>query len=364
MRTAIQLTADAGPWPDLVAYVVEAERMGVDMVWVAEAWGSDAASPLGYLAARTSRMLLGSAVFQLGVRSAAMTAQTALTLAAMSGNRFALGLGTSGPQVMEGLHGVPFAHPLGRMRETLDVIRLAFAGERISLDGRHVQLPLPDSEGKALRLSIAGNDSIPIYLATLSPKLLELTGEQADGWLGTSFVPESADAYFEHLRCGADRAGRTLADLDICQGAEVAFARDDAELAAMVDARRPGVAFSLGGMGSASTNFYNQAYARQGFADVAREAQARWVEGDRVAAAALIPDELVLATTLIGTEQMVRDRLALWEQVGVTTARLYPAGANLDERLDTLGRVLDMIRVVDASVEAAPPPTDEPGLHL
>ena len=206
MRTAIQLTADAGPWPDLVTYVVEAERMGVDMVWVAEAWGSDAASPLGYLAARTSRMLLGSGVFQLGVRSAAMTAQTALTLAEMSGNRFALGLGTSGPQVMEGLHGVPFAHPLGRMRETLDVIRLAFAGERISADGDHLRLPLPDSEGKALRLSITGNDSIPIYLASMSPKLLELTGEQADGWLGTSFVPEGADAYFEHLRRGADRA--------------------------------------------------------------------------------------------------------------------------------------------------------------
>ena len=343
MRTAVQLTADAAPWPDLVAYVVEAERMGVDMVWVAEAWGSDAASPLGYLAARTSRILLGSGVFQLGVRSAAMTAQTALTLAAMSGNRFALGLGTSGPQVMEGLHGVPFAHPLGRMRETLDVIRLAFAGERITADGKHVRLPLPDSEGKALRLSIAGNDSIPIYLATMSPKMLELTGEQADGWLGTSFVPEGADAYFEHLRRGADRACRPLADLDICQGAEVAFARDDAELAAMIDARRPGVAFSLGGMGSASTNFYNEAYARQGFADVARDAQARWIEGDRAGAAALIPDELVLATTLIGTEQMVRDRLALWDQVGVTTARLYPAGETLDERLDTLGRVLDMV---------------------
>lgn len=343
MRTAVQLTADAAPWPDLVDYVVEAERMGVDMVWVAEAWGSDAASPLGYLAARTERILLGSGVFQLGVRSAAMTAQTALTLAAMSGNRFALGLGTSGPQVMEGLHGVSFTHPLGRMRETLDVIRLAFAGERITADGKHVRLPLPDSEGKALRLSIAGNDSIPIYLATLSPKLLELTGEQADGWLGTSFVPEAADAYFEHLRRGADRAARSLAELDICQGAEIAFARDEVELAAMIEARRPGVAFSLGGMGSASTNFYNQAYARQGFADVARDAQTLWIEGDRAGAAALIPDELVLATTLIGTEPMVRDRLALWDQVGVTTARLYPAGQTLDERLDTLGRALDLM---------------------
>lgn len=338
MRTAIQLSGDSGPWGELVDFVVESERLGVDVVWVAEAWGADAPSPLGYLAAKTDRLLLGSGVLQLGVRSAAMTAQTALTLANISDDRFLLGLGASGPQVMEGLHGVDFAHPLGRMRETIDVIRQAFAGERIEYDGRHVQLPLPGGEGKALRLTSGGNDQIPIYLASLSPKMLELTGEVANGWLGTSFVPEGAEAaYFGHLRAGAQRGDRSLDQIDVCQGAEVAFARDETELAQLVDARRAGLAFSLGAMGSAETNFYNNAYSRQGFADVAAEAQRLWVEGDRAGATRVIPDEMVLATTLLGTEEMVADRLRVWLDAGVDTVRLYPARRSTNGSTPSVG---------------------------
>jgi len=348
VRTSIQLSADAGPWPELVDFVRESERLGVDTVWVAEAWGADGPSALGYLAAVTERVTLGSAIFQLGVRSAAMTAQTAMTLAAMSDNRFVLGLGASGPQVMEGLHGVEFAGPLTRMRETLDVIQQAFAGERISYEGSKIKLPLPGGEGKALRLAIRTDAEIPIYLAALSPKMLELTGERADGWIGTSFVPEGADAaYFSHLRTGAERAGRTLVDIDICQGAEVGFARDEDELASMVQERKMGLAFSLGGMGSADTNFYNQAYSRQGFADVAAEAQQRWFDGDRAGAAEVIPDEMVLGTTLLGTEEGVAARLRDWHDAGVDTVRLYPAGDTLDQRLDTLGRALDLVRALD-----------------
>lgn len=350
MRTSIQLTADAGPWAEpggLVDFVREAENIGVDAVWVAEAWGSDAATTLGYLAAVTERMQLGSSIFQLGVRSAAMTAQTAMTLAEMSGGRFVLGLGASGPQVMEGLHGVPFAGPLTRMRETMDVLEQAFAGDRIAIDGKRIQLPLPGGEGKALRLTIRTEHEIPIYLASLSPKMLELTGERAQGWIGTSFVPEGADeAYFSHMRAGAARTGRTLDDIDICQGAEVAFARDEDELQEMLQHRKGGLAFSLGGMGSADTNFYNSAYSRQGFADVAEEAQRLWVSGDRAAAAAAIPDEMVLATTLLGTEAGVAERLRTWADAGVDTVRFYPAGANLDERLDTLGRAVDIARAL------------------
>jgi F420-dependent oxidoreductase-like protein len=346
MRTAIMLSAEAGRWPELVDYVVEAEALGVDIVWVAEAWGADAATPLGYLAARTERIQLASGVFQVGVRSPVMTAQTAITLAEMSGGRFVLGLGTSGPQVMEGLHGVRFDHPLGRVRETIDIIQQALAGEKIRYEGRHFALPLAGGEGKAMRLSIKTEHRVPIYLATLSPKLLELTGERADGWLGTAFVPEGAAAYFESLRIGAERAGRHLSDLDICQGAEVAFARDEAELARMVEARKAGVAFTLGGMGSATTNFYNRAYARQGWDGVAAEAQALWVSGRRAEAAAVIPDEMVLATTLVGTEPMVRQRLQTWRDVGVTTARFYPYGDTLGERLDTLARTLDLVRAM------------------
>jgi F420-dependent oxidoreductase-like protein len=339
VRVGITVTAE-GHWPDVVDYVVEAERLGAAVCWTAEAWGTDAATPLAYLAARTERMQLASGIMQLGARTPAMTAMTALTLARISGNRFILGLGASGPQVMEGLHGVPFAHPLGRMRETIEIVRRAFAGERVAYEGRHFRLPLPDGQGKALRLSQPANPDIPIYLATLSPKMLELTGELADGWVGTSFVPEAAASYLDPIAAGAARAGKSLADIDICQGAEVAFG-DDVE--AMVERRKPGLAFSLGGMGSATTNFYNDAYSRQGFADVAAEVQRLWVDGKRDEAARRVPDEMVLATTLIGTEAMVRDRLRVWRDAGVTTARFYPAGNSLDERLATLARAIEMV---------------------
>jgi alkanesulfonate monooxygenase SsuD/methylene tetrahydromethanopterin reductase-like flavin-dependent oxidoreductase (luciferase family) len=193
-------------------------------------------------------------------------------------------------------------------------------------------------------LSMPPNTDIPIYLAALSPKMLALTGEVADGWLGTSFVPEGAEAYFEHLRTGAERAGRSVSDLDICQGAEVAFARDEDELRSMVARRRKELAFSLGGMGSASTNFYNDAYSRQGWAEVAARVRELWQAGSRDEAAELVTDDMVLATTLIGTEPMVAERLRVWQAAGVDTVRLYPAGETLAEKVSTLGRALDLVR--------------------
>ena len=344
MRTAIQLVAEAAPWPDLVEWVIEAERLGVDHCWVAEAWGSDAATPIAGLSQHVDQMTFGSGVFQVGARSAANTAMTALTLQHITGGRFSLGLGASGPQVVEGLHGVPFARPLTRMSETIQVIRMAEAGERLELNGEEVRLPLPGGEGKTLRLSLqSSNQPLPIYIASLSPRMLTLTGEVADGWLGTSFVPEGSASSFEALATGAERSGRKLADLDLCQGAEVAFARDDQELKAMIDGRRAGLAFSLGGMGSADTNFYNQAYARQGFEEVAVESQRLWLAGNRKAAAAVIPDEMVLASTLLGTVESVAERLRVWRDTGITHIRLYPAGDTLEARLDTLGQALDLI---------------------
>jgi alkanesulfonate monooxygenase SsuD/methylene tetrahydromethanopterin reductase-like flavin-dependent oxidoreductase (luciferase family) len=194
-----------------------------------------------------------------------------------------------------------------------------------------------------------GDEPLAIYIASLSPRMLALTGEVADGWLGTSFVPEGAQSSMDALAEGAARSGRTLADLDLCQGAEVAFARDEAELHEMLQRRKAGLAFSLGGMGSARTNFYNAAYARQGFADVAAESQALWLAGQRDAAASVIPDSMVMATTLLGTESQVADRLRVWEDTGITQVRLYPAGETLDERLDTLGRALDLVRGLESS---------------
>jgi F420-dependent oxidoreductase-like protein len=343
MRTATTVEATRD-WRATMDFVVEAERLGLDVCWVAEAWGSDAPAPLGYLAARTSRILLGSGILQVGTRTPTAIAMTAMTLAELSESRFLLGLGSSGPQVIEGLHGVPFARPVTRMRETLAVIRQVFAGEKVDHHGELVRVPLPGGEGRPMRLTMAPNEDIPIYLAALAPNMLRLTGEVADGWLGTSFVPEGADAYFGYLREGAARGGRQVTDLDICQGAEVAFAADEDELRHMVAGRRKELAFSLGGMGSASTNFYNDAYSRQGWAEVAAEVRAAWLAGDRTAATALVTDDMMLATTLIGTEPMVRDRLRTWQAAGVDTVRLYPAGDTLDARLTTLGRAIDMVR--------------------
>jgi len=348
MRTAttVELSGDSD---EVVTFTVEAEKLGLDICWVAEAWGSDAPSALGYIAARTQRMLLGSGVLQVGIRSPVMVAQTAITLSNLSNGRFLLGLGASGPQVIEGLHGVSFSRPLARIRETVDIVRQAYAGGKISHSGKEFQIPRPGGEAVPMRLSTRPQHAIPLYLAALSPAMLRLTGEIADGWLGTSFVPEgAAEAYFIHLDEGLAAAGRTRADIDICQGAEVAFASDEDELHRMVAARKKQLAFSLGGMGSASTNYYNQAYSRQGWADVAVEVRERWQRGDRDGAAHLVTDEMVLATTLVGTEQMVRARLAVWKDAGVDTVRLYPAGDTLDAKLRTLGRAIELVGEVGA----------------
>jgi F420-dependent oxidoreductase-like protein len=324
-----------------VDFVCEAERLGVDFAWSAEAWGQDAVSPLGYLAARTSRIRLGTGIMQISARVPSMTAMTALTLATISEGRFVLGLGASGPQVVEGLQGVPFARPLARMRETIEILRMAFRGEKLRHEGEHFRLPLPGGEGKALRLAQPPDPDIPIYLATLAPRSLELTGELADGWLGTSFIPESAEAALGSLRAGAERAGRPLDDLDLQAGGSVGFGDD---LEALIAPLRPSLAFTLGAMGSKRHNFYNDAYRRAGWAEVAAHVQALWLEGRRDEAAAAVPDEMVLAANLLGSDDMVRDRIRSYAKAGVTTLRLAPMGRDLGERLETLGRALDLVR--------------------
>ncbi len=344
MRTATTVEFSGAPG-DVASFVVEAEKLGLDVCWVAEAWGADAPSALGYLAARTDRILLGSGILQVGTRTPVAVAQTAIALSNLSGGRFLLGLGASGPQVIEGLHGVPFARPLARVSETVDIVRQVFAGGKISHSGDEFQIPLPGGEGVPMRLSTRAEHTIPIYLAALSPAMLRLTGRIADGWLGTSFVPEgAADAYFAHLDRGLAAAGRTRADIDVCQGAEVAFAADEDELRGMLAGRRKELAFSLGGMGSSSTNYYNQAYGRQGWAEVAAQVRERWQIGDRDGAAGMVTDDMVLATTLIGTEEMVRARLAVWRDAGVDTVRLYPAGDTPEAKLSTLGRAIELVR--------------------
>ncbi len=327
MRVAISLRLASEDWAQASAYVVEAERMGVDCLWSAEAWGHDAVTPLAFMAARTSRIRLGTGIMQAGTRTPALVAMTAMSLAAMSGGRFLLGFGVSGPQVIEGWHGIRFERPIQRLREMVEIVRRATRGERLEYKGSIYELPLPGGEGKALRSAAKPQPNIPIYLATLSPRSLEMTGEIADGWLGTSFMPEHARVFFEHLETGARRAGRSLADLDLQAGGVVAFSDD---IDRLIPPRKPGLAFSLGAMGSRQHNFYNDAYKRAGYTDVALEVQRLWLDGRRDEATARVPDELVLKTNLLGTNAMVRRRLELYRDAGVTTLRVEPAGDLLD----------------------------------
>ncbi len=342
-------TGQRNEWEESVTFVVEAERLGADYAWSAEAWGQDAVSPLAYLAAKTSRIKLGAGIMQISARAPIMTAMTALTLATLSGDRFILGLGTSGPQVVEGLHGTAFARPLTRLRETIEIIRLALRGERIQYAGKHLELPRPGGEGKALRLALPPKPDLPIYLATLAPKSLELTGEVADGWLGTSFTPDHPEGFFPAIAAGAQKAGRTLSDIDLQAGGAVAFGDD---LDALVAPRKKNLAFTLGAMGSAQHNFYNDAFKRAGYEAVATEVQQLWLERRREEAAARVPDAMVIESNLLGTEDMVRDRIRRYRDAGVTTLRLAPDGHTVQERLDTLGRAIDLVRAVSA--EPAP----------
>jgi F420-dependent oxidoreductase-like protein len=337
---------DGENWDDIVAYVKAADRLGVDMVWSAEAWGMEAVSSLGYLAAVTENIRLGPGIMQISARTPAMTAMTALSMAQISGDRFVLGLGVSGPQVVEGLHGEAFAHPLGRLREYVDIVKLGISGERIVYDGKHYTLPRPGGEGKALKSSIRPRPDMPIYLATLGPKSLELTGAVADGWLGTSFIPEHSDVMLDPIRAGAEKAGRSFDAIDIQVSGQVLVSDDVDDLIAKA---KPGMAFTLGGMGSAKTNFYNAAYTRAGYGDIAAEVQRLWVEGDKAAATAAVPDEMVLAAYLIGTEDMVRDRIRACAAAGIDCLRLGARGNTAAEQIANLEMAVDLIKTTTSA---------------
>jgi len=327
-------------WDQLVDYTIAADKMGVAQAWSAEAWGMDAIVPLAYLAAKTENIRLGTGILQISSRVPSMIAMTAQSMDTVSKGRFILGLGVSGPQVVEGLHGAAFAKPLSRLRECVDILRIALAGEKLAYEGEHYVLPRPGGEGKPIRLSQPPRPDLPIYLATLGPKSLETTGELADGWLGTSFIPEHADVFFDHLEAGAAKAGRSLSDLDIQAGGYFEVGENVEQLIA---ARKPALAFTLGAMGSAKTNFYNDAFCRAGYEDTAKEVQSLWVDGKRDQAIRSVPDEMVLLTNLIGTEDMVKGRLKAFADVGVSTLRISTGGETWPERTAALEAAMDMI---------------------
>jgi len=318
----------------------EAERLGYDSAWVAEAYGSDAATVLAWLAAQTSTINLGSAVFQIPARSPAMTAMTAATLDQLSGGRFRLGLGLSGPQVAEGWYGQRFARPLSRARDYLTVVRMALERQRVSYQGETLRLPLPDGPGKALKLTISpAQQRLPIYLGAMGPRNLALAGELADGWLGFLYAPEHADRFGEHLAAGAARAGRDLDGFDVAPNVQVHIADD---LAAARDAMRPFLALYIGGMGAKERNFYTEQAARYGFEQAARTVQDHYLAGDRAQAMAALPDELIDLVTLCGPPGRVRERLAAHRDAGVGTLIAAPMAWTHDERVAQLRRLAEL----------------------
>jgi F420-dependent oxidoreductase-like protein len=311
-------------------------------------------TPLAYLAASTSTIKLGTGIAQLGARTPAMLAMTAQSLHALSSGRCLLGIGTSGPQVMEGWHGVAFDKPVRRTRETIEVIRTITAGDRLDYHGEIYELPLPGSEGRAIR-SLMPPTHLPIYVASLGPANLRLTGELADGWIGTSFFPETADVFLDPIREGAVTAGRDLTDLDLTVAVGVEFT-DDVEAAGRRHAE--GYAFTIGAMGSAGTNFYNNAFERQGYGDDIRAVQQLWLGGDKDAARRRVPTAIGLGTNLIGTDELVRDRLRLYRDAGITTLRANLHGGpevDLDRQLADLERLLDLVNQVNDETTGTDP---------
>jgi len=320
-------------------YVRNAEQLGVDSLWSPEAWMYDALTPLAYFASVTETMRLATGCVQLGARSPAMLAMSAFALQKMSAGRFILGVGTSGPQVMEGWHGVPFDRPVTRTSETIDIVRMIASGERLAYAGKVHELPLPDSQGRSLRSPVADAD-LPIYIASMGPANLHLTGAKSNGWIGTAFMPESADVFVDPIRAGAEEAGRSLDDIELTVATTLEFT-DDPECAGRRHA--DGYAFTIGAMGSSSTNFYNQAFTRQGFGEAIEEVQALWQAGDREAAAKAVPIEIGLHTNLIGSDAEVAARLRRYQDAGIATLRVNVGGDTSVERIDALARLMDLL---------------------
>lgn len=350
MKVTIGMGTFTDDWEYTTAFVLEAEKLGAHSVWAGENWGHDIATRLAYLAAKTTTIKLGAGIFQVGARTPAMTAMTAMSLASMSTGRFICGLGASGPQVMEGWHGVRYEKPVTRVFEALQIVRMLSRGERVVFKGQSYELPLPGGEGKALKASAQPRE-FPIYVAALSKRSLELTGEFADGWTGAAYVPEAADQFFTHIETGAKRAGKTLKDFELLVPGNRLDITDDVERA--IDATRSPLAFSLGAMGSRQHNFYNDSYSRAGYQDVSKEIQRLWLGGDRRAAEALVPREMCLRANLIGTGQMVRERIRAHIKAGATGIRVDPSGKGMQAKLDQLGRFIEMVNEESAALAQA-----------
>jgi F420-dependent oxidoreductase-like protein len=342
MRLAVNLGYwGAGNDHENLALAQEADRLGFDSAWAAEAYGSDAATVLSWVAAQTTSLGVGSAVFQIPARSPAMTAMTAATLDTLSGGRFRLGLGVSGPQVSEGWHGVRFDKPLARTREYVEIVRMALARKEVAYDGQFYQLPLPDGPGKALRLTVFPvRKDIRVYLAAIGPRNLELTGEIADGWLAIFYAPEHASELLAHVSKGRATAGKTMDGFDVVPAVPVVVGDD---LAACAAPLRHYAALYIGGMGSREQNFYNRLAVSMGYAEAAARVQDLYLSQQHREAAEAVPFEFIDRTSLIGPADRIRDRLHAYADSGVTTLSVASYAGSLDERVAALRTVAEAL---------------------
>ena len=345
MRTGVFLSY-AGGFHEAAEHVAVLERQGVDIVLVAEAYSFDAVSQLGYLAAKTSTIELGSGVVPIYTRTPTLLAMTAAGLDYVSDGRFRLGIGTSGPQVMEGFHGVPFDAPLGRTREVVQICRQVWRRERVSHQGKNYQIPLPPGRGtglgKPLKLiNQTVRERIPINIAALGPKNVELTAEIAEGWQPVFFYPERAeDIWGEALRAGKAKRDSQLGDLDVMVGVSLAIG-DNVE--DRLQWAKPQLALYIGGMGAKGRNFYHNVATRYGFGEVADRIQDLYLSGRKVEAIAAVPDELVRNVSLIGPRGYVAERIAAFAEAGVTTLLATPVAADGAEYVDFVEQFLQLL---------------------
>ncbi len=331
----------AGNDADNLVLAREADKIGYDVVWAAEAYGSDAATVLAWVAAQTERIDVGSAVFQIPGRTPALTAMTAATLDTLSGGRFRLGLGVSGPQVSEGWHGVRFAKPLARTREYVEVINTALSRERLRHEGEFFTLPLPDGPGKALTLTVHPvRERIPLYLAAVGPRNLELAGELFDGWLAIFYSPEYAGEQLASIAAGRAKVDKTLAGFDVVPTVPVVIGDSVEECAAPV---RAYAALYIGGMGSREKNFYNQLACRMGYEDAAATVQELYLGRRQVDAMAAVPLDFIERTSLIGPPGKIKERLHAYAESGATSLAVAIYTGDLQQRLATLRAMAELL---------------------
>lgn len=344
MRLGLNLAywSTASDAADLLALAREGDRLGFAVAWTAEAYGSDVVSTLAWVAAQTERIDIGSAICQIPARTPAMTAMTAASLDALSGGRFRLGLGVSGPQVSEGWHGVRYDAPLGRTREYVDIVKMALRRDRVTYAGKHFELPLPDGPGKALKLIVHPvREHLPIYLAAVGPKNLELCGEIADGWLAIFFSAKHAAEQLAAVERGARAAGKDgLAGFDVVPTVPISVGDD---LDACAEPIRGYAALYVGGMGSREKNFYNALARRYGYDEAAQQIQDAYLARDYAAAMAAVPLDFIDETSLLGPPPRIAERMAEYAAAGVTTLSLSPTGSTLDERVAQLRAAADAL---------------------